>query len=129
MQDHIVRRALVAAAVQKPIKRKSSRRYSEDTNTWTSHSGNEAGKRRIFSMPSHDPTPLIPGLGATMVAPPDAHHLRERFSTAARAMPVAMASTPMRPVVETEWMAMNASVYLLTSNQAERLTATTPSNS
>ena len=128
MQDQAVQRALAAAAVQKPIKRKFSRKYREDSNTWTSHLGNEAGKRRIFSMPSHDPTPSIPGLGATMVAPPDGHHLQGRFSTAARAMPAAMASTPTRPAVEMEWMAMNASVYLLESNQEEHLTVTTPSD-
>ena len=43
-------------------------------------------------------------------------------------MPAAIASTPARPVVETEWTAMNASVYLLTSTQAERLTVTTLSD-
>ena len=91
MQDQAVQRALAATALQKPIKRK-------DTSTWASHPGNEAGKRRIFSMPSHDPTPSIPGLGATMVAPPDAHHLWERFRTAAQAMPAALASTQARPV-------------------------------
>ena len=102
MQDQAVQRALAAAALQKPIKRKAARRNSEEASTWASHPGNEAVKRRIFSMPSHDPTPSIPGLGGTMVAPPNAHHLRERFRTAAQAMPAAIASTPMRPVVETE---------------------------
>ena len=37
-------------------------------------------------------------------------------------MPAAVTSTPMRPVVEPEWMAMNASIYLLSSPQAERIT-------
>ena len=43
-------------------------------------------------------------------------------------MPAAMASAPVRPVVKTEWMAMNANVYLLASNQAEHLTVSTLSD-
>ena len=120
MQEQAGQRRLATAAFKKPINRK-------DTSAWAFPAGNEAGKRRISSLPRHDPTPSIPGLGATMVAPPAAHRQRDRFGTAPRALTHAGASTQLLPTVETEWMAMNASIYLLTSNQAERLTVTTAS--
>ena len=46
-QDQAVQRALAAAALQKPIKRKAARRNSEEASTWASHPGNDAGKRKI----------------------------------------------------------------------------------
>ena len=75
--EQAVQKTLATAALKKPIKRKAAGRYSDDASILASHPGNAAGKRRIFSMPEHDPTPSIPGLGATMIAPPIANQTRE----------------------------------------------------
>ena len=73
-----------------------------------------------------------------MVAPPIANQTKERFCQAARAMsythstqrsiPAPISVAPVCPVVEMEWMAMNAQVYLLFSRQAKHLTVSTPSD-
>ena len=45
-----------------------------------------------------------------------------------RSIPAPIAVAPVRLVVKTEWMTMNAHVYLLSSRPAEHLTVSTPSD-
>ena len=137
LKDQEVQKALAATALKQLIKRKAARK-SDDVSTLASHPENGAGKRRIFSMSANDPMSSIPGLGGIIVAPPIASQTKERFRQAARAMsyihstqrsiPAPISVAPVRPVVETKWMAMNAHVFLLSSRQIEHLTVSTLSD-